>query len=63
MLFNMDCDEKEKLNKWIEEIRIEDMYFPQLRYIYEIQGDIGYSFIIKELITGKELDLTDIDKF
>ncbi len=63
MLFNMDDDEKGKLNKWLEEIRIEDMNFPQLRYIYETPGDIGYSFIVKELITGKELDLTDIDKF
>jgi len=63
MLFNMDDDEKEKLNKWIEEIRIEDMYFPQLRYIYETPGDLIYSFIVKELITGKELNLTDIDKF
>lgn len=63
MLFNLDNDEKEKLNKWIKEIRIEDMYFPKLRYIYEVTGGIGYSFIVKELITGKELDLTDIDKF
>jgi len=29
----MDDDEKEKLNKWLEEIRVDDMYFPQLRYI------------------------------
>ncbi len=63
MRFNMDNDEKEKLNKWIKEIRIEDMYFPTLRYIYESTGSFGYSFVVKELTTGKELDLTDIDKF
>jgi len=62
MIFNMDNDEK-KLNKWIKEIRIEDIYFPKLRYIYEVADGIGYSFIVKELITGKELDLTNIDKF
>lgn len=39
------------------------MYFPQLKYIYKPSGNIGYSFVVKELITGKELDLTDIDKF
>ncbi len=34
------------------------MYFPRLKYVYETSGNIGYSFIVKELITEDYVSFT-----
>ncbi len=66
--FKINKDDQLKIIKWLSEIRgngegIDTMHFPMLKYRYDVSGDVGYIFKIKELITGKELDLTNIDKF
>lgn len=63
MIFEIDKEEQQKIEKWLKEIRVEDMYFPMLSYHFRPFGNIGIEVKVKEHITGKELDLTDIDKW
>lgn len=61
-------EDQQKINKWLNEILgngegIDTMYFPQLTYTFDVRGNIGSFFNVKEGITNKELDLTDIDKW
>jgi len=62
MIFEIDKEQEEKIKIWLNEIRIEDEYFPQLIYSF-IPGDIGSIIIIRERVTGKELDITDTSKW
>ncbi len=61
-------EDQQKINNWLTEILgngegIDTMYFPQLIYALDASGNIGNTFTIKECITNKVLELTDIDKF
>lgn len=61
-------EDQQKINNWLTEISgngegIDTMYFPKLIYTFDASGNIGITFTIKECITNKVLDLTDIDKW
>ena len=61
-------EDQQKINNWLNEILgngegIDTMYFPQLIYTFDAWGNIGITFTVKECITNKTLDLTDIDKW
>ena len=61
-------EDQQKINEWLNEILgngvgIDTMYFPQLIYSFDTSGDIGITFTVKECITNKILDLTDISKW
>ena len=61
-------EDQQKINNWLSEILgngegIDTMYFPQLIYTFDARGNVGIIFTVKEGITNKILDLTDIDKW
>ncbi len=62
MIFEIGEEEEKKIKKWLNEIRVEDIDFPRLMYMF-IPGNIGTTAIVKELITDKELDVTDVSKW
>lgn len=62
MIFEIGEEEEKKIKKWLNEIRVEDINFPRLMYMFS-PGDIGMTAIVKELITNKELDVTDLSKW
>jgi hypothetical protein len=58
-------EDDKKINEWLNEIRgngkdINTMRFPVLVYEFSSCGDIGAVLEVKELTTGKTLDLTNI---
>lgn len=68
MILEIDSEEQLKIEKWLDEILgngkdIDTMNFPILKYTYIAFGGLGYIFKVDELLTKKELDLTDINKF
>ncbi len=68
MTVEIDSCEQSRIEKWLDEILgdgkdIDTMEFPILKYTYSASGELGYVFKVNELITKKELDLTDINKF
>jgi hypothetical protein len=62
MIFEIDEKQHKKINLWLNEIQIEDEYFPQITYTF-IPGAIGTVIIVKERVTNKELDITDMTKW
>lgn len=63
MIFEIDEEEQQKIEKWLKEIRIEDMNFPVLTYSFRPIGNIGMEVIVRERLTHKELDLADESKW
>lgn len=68
IIIEIGKEDQQKINNWLNDILgngegIDTMYFPQLTYILDAEGDIGTTFIVEERITNKVLDLTDIDKW
>lgn len=63
MIFEIDEEEQQKIEKWLSEIRVEDMNFPKLTYSFRPFDGIGMEVKVKEHITNKELDLTDERKW
>ena len=63
MIFEIDEEEQQKIEKWLREIRIEDMNFPILTYSFSPFGGIGIVVKVREHLTNKELDLTDENKW
>lgn len=68
MTLEIDSEEQLRIEKWLHEILgngkdIDTMEFPILKYTFSAYGGLGYTFKVNELITKKELDLTDINKF
>lgn len=70
MIFEIDKEEQQKIDEWLREIRdqmdlanTEYMNFPALSYHFRPLGNIGIEVIVREHVTGKELDLTNIDKW
>jgi len=52
MIFEIDKEQEEKIKIWLNEIRVEDEYFPQLIYSF-IPGDIGSIIIIENVLREK----------
>ncbi len=68
IIIEIGKEDQQKINNWLNDILgngegIDTMHFPQLTYILDVSGDIGPIFIVKEHITNKMLDLTDIEKW
>lgn len=63
MIFEIDEEQQQKIEKWLSKIRIEDMNFPDLIYLFRPMSGIGLIVTVKERITNKELDLTDVSKW
>ena len=63
MIFEIDEEEKQKIEEWLREIRVEDMNFPELTYSFSPIGNFGMTVKVKERITNKGLDLTDSSKW
>lgn len=61
-------EDQQKIDNWLNEILgngegIDTMYFPQLIYTFDARGSIGPTLEVKECITNKILDLTDVGKW
>ena len=63
MIFEIDEEEQQKIEKWLREIRIEDMNFPMLEYYFRPFAGVGIEVKVRERLTNKELDLTDESKW
>lgn len=68
LIVEIGKEDQQKINNWLNDTLgndegIDTMRFPQLIYTFDAWGDIGPTFTVKECITNKILDLTDIDKW
>ncbi len=63
MIFEIDEEEQQKIEKWLSEIRVENMHFPRLTYSFRPFDGIGMEVKVKEHITNEELYLIDESKW